>query len=132
MARDWRSVKQEFDEEIIKEPSVVKSSLTPALSYIMKEIRIELGKDFLKEQEEYSQKDFCDLIDMISQRHGFELSSFERDEILEQLEKEQKPFGILQSLIDSPEISDVIVTDYNDVCVQQKRKNYSSSYSCCC
>ena len=38
-------------------------------------------------------------------------------------EKEQKPFGILQTLIDSPEISDIIVTDFDDVCVQQKRKN---------
>ena len=126
MERDWRSIKQEFDDEIVKEPVVVKSGLSSALSYIIKEIRIEIGKDFSKDQEEYTQKDFCDLIDTISIRHGFELSSFERDEILEQLEKEQKPFGILQTLIDSPEISDIIVTDFDDVCVQQKRKNYKT------
>lgn len=126
MQRDWRSIKQEFGEEIIKEPTVVKTGLPPALSYIIREIRIELGKDFSKDEGEYTQKDFCDLIDIISVRHGFELSSFERDEILEQLEKEQKPFGVLQSLVDSPEISDIIITDFDDVSVQQKRKNYKT------
>ena len=73
MERDWRSIKQEFDDEIVKEPVVVKSGLSSALSYIIKEIRIEIGKDFSKDQEEYTQKDFCELIDTISISHRLEI-----------------------------------------------------------
>ncbi len=128
MGRDWRSIKDEYDNVKIEEPTVVKQSMSSALSYIMKELRREISTIEVN-QENLSQKDFCDIIDNVSQRNGLELSSFERDEILEQLEKEQKPFGILQALIDDSEISDIIIAGYNDVSIQEKRKNYKTEIS---
>ncbi len=127
MGRDWQSIKKIYDnsDEKIETPVVVKQSMSSALSYIMKELRSEVSM-LETSKEELSQKDFCDLIDKVSNRTGLELSSFERDEILEQVEKEQKPFGILQILIDDPDISDIIIAGYNDVSIQQKRKNYKT------
>jgi pilus assembly protein CpaF len=54
-------------------------------------------------------------------RIGVELSSFERDEILTHLEGDAQTFGILQELIDDPSISDIIVSGFSKVAVQQGR-----------
>lgn len=130
MERNWRDAKQDFDKnDEGGEPSVIKRGLSPMLSFIMKELRKEISALPQEIQEGFTQKDLFNLIDNVSEKQGLELSPFERDEILELLEKEQKPFGILQTLIDDEDVSDIIVTDYNDIVVQQKRKNYKTDYT---
>ncbi|RMG40650.1 MAG: CpaF family protein [Candidatus Dadabacteria bacterium] len=102
-------------------------SLTPLLSQILCEVQRELGylrKDQREEIAAVDSSEVLQLINRISLRLGVELSSYERDHILDFLEKEQRPFGILQDLVDDPAVSDIIVSDYSKVVVQQGRSNY--------
>lgn len=56
-------------------------------------------------------------------RLGIELSSYERDEILSHLEGDSHTFGILQSLIEDPRVSDIIISGFSKVAVQQGRRS---------
>jgi len=62
-------------------------------------------------------------VQQAAKRLGIELSSFERDEVLAHLEGDWQPFGVLQPLIDDPRISDIIVSSFCKVAVQQGRRN---------
>lgn len=113
--------------------SATSKSMTPALSYILQEVRRELGygvdQNSKGQQTSKSNLELTEHIREIAERLGFELASYERDEILEHLEKDQDDFGILQELVDDNETSDIIVTDYSKISVQQGRKNYSTGLS---
>lgn len=106
-----------------------KKALSATLIYILESVQRELGfkqldqedGNYLKHVEELEQT-----IEQVASRLGFALTAFERDEILLQLEKDQRPFGILQELIDDTQVSDIIISDYQKVCVQQGRRNYST------
>lgn len=105
------------------------NQLCPALSYILSQIRKEAGLKRLQEDKPYCEKDLIDLIDKNSSHLGFNLTSLERDELLEYLKKDEKPFGILQSLIDDSRISDIIVLNYKTIAIQCNRKNYITPLS---
>lgn len=100
--------------------------LSPSLAHIFEDVQRELG--YLVENAAQLQiagnAEIEKLIRKIAEQHGFELTSYERDQILEYLERENKPFGLLQELIDDPSVSDIIVTNFAKVAVQQGRKNY--------
>ncbi|RIL12645.1 MAG: hypothetical protein DCC75_00040 [Proteobacteria bacterium] len=99
--------------------------LSPALNHILAEIQRELG--YQSGQEEFrSNAELEHLIHTIAARLGFELSSYERDLVLNQIESESKPFGILQELVDDPRISDIIVSDWSKVTIQIGRRNFAT------
>lgn len=56
-------------------------------------------------------------------RMGVALSSFERDEILIHLESDGQNFGVLQPLIDDPSVSDIIISSFSKIAVQQGRRS---------
>jgi pilus assembly protein CpaF len=56
-------------------------------------------------------------------RLGVSLSSFERDEVLIHLESDGQQFGILQPLIDDPSVSDIIISGFSKISVQQGRRS---------
>lgn len=67
-----------------------------------------------------------DLIRYVSQaatRLGIELSSFERDEILAHIEGDFHTFGILGPLIEDPSVSDIVVSGFSKVSIQQGRRS---------
>jgi pilus assembly protein CpaF len=104
--------------------AVVGQGLSPALSHILNESQREIG---VRDQEVTYAPGSGELERLVSQvadRLGFELSHRERDEVVAQLEREQKPFGILQGLVDDPSISDIIITNYAQISVQQGRRNF--------
>jgi pilus assembly protein CpaF len=104
-----------------------RRNLSTTLVYILESVQREISlrsleheaSDSLSKSEIYEE-----LIDKVSLKLGFELSAFERDELLVHLEREQQPFGILQKLVDDPQISDIIISGYDRVCVQQGRRNF--------
>jgi pilus assembly protein CpaF len=56
-------------------------------------------------------------------RMGVSLSSFERDEILVHLESDGQNFGVIQPLIDDGSVSDIIISSFSKVSVQQGRRS---------
>lgn len=103
--------------------------LTPALLHILREIQRELGLEAVEREGDLSSTELKETSDRVAQRLGFELSSVERDEILVHLERGQREFGILQELVDDPKTSDIIVSNFAKVDVQQGRKNISTDLS---
>lgn len=110
-----------------------RGELSPILSYVLQECQRELGLDSDVDHKiggigRYS-GDRVALVDSVADRLGFSLSHFERDQVLAQIEAGQKPFGILQELVDDPSISDIIVANYSKITVQQGRLNHSTGLS---
>jgi len=90
--------------------------LSPILSQILLEVRRELAAG--------TDESWIQLIARSSEKLGIELTNFERDEILVLLEKDEKPFGLLQGLVDDDRVSDIIVRSLDHITVQQGRRNY--------
>jgi len=102
--------------------------LTPILVHVLQEVQRELGL-LIGGSNNVSTVESVDrvrLVDEVATRIGLELTRFERDEILRSLEQEERPFGILQELVDDPEISDIIITNFAKIAVQQGRRNYTT------
>ena len=104
---------------------------SPALKYIFEEVRRELGRssDEGNNSQELSNSELGALVQQTAAHLGFDLGPLERDEVLIQLEKEQRPFGILQELVDDPSVSDIIITNSLKISVQQGRANFSTDLS---
>ncbi len=107
------------------------AGLSPSLSHILQEVQRELGSEGPSDEhgEQRAGAHLADLVQSVAQRLGFELTTYERDEVLAHLEKEQKPFGLLQELVDDPQVSDIIVTDFAHVAIQQGRRNFMTGVS---
>lgn len=100
-----------------------KKQMSPALAYILQEAQRDLGYEWQNQEQAPAGAFLEELVERVSARLGFTLSSYERDEVLAHLEKDQQQFGILQDLVNDQSISDIIVTDYSKITVQQGRKN---------
>lgn len=97
-------------------------SLPPVLAHVLSEARRILARG---PEAEAAPKlaDHMQTIADVAARLGIELTHFERDEILTHLETDSRQFGVLQPLIDDPKVSDIIVSGFSKVSVQQSRKS---------
>jgi pilus assembly protein CpaF len=115
--------------------SVHRKSLSPGLSHILGEVQRELGYQACADDQlvvTAGSAEIEALVQSTAGRLGFQLTTFERDEILAQIERERKPFGLLQELVDDPLVSDIIVTNYGRIAVQQARRNFVTDLSFPC
>jgi pilus assembly protein CpaF len=103
--------------------------LYPALAFVLDGVRREVGYQKLFEEKEIHQDELLSLVEKVSKRLGLELSSLERDEVLIHLERDQKPFGILQELVDDCAVTDIIITNCSKIGIQRDRKNYLTRLS---
>lgn len=105
--------------------AIHRRQLSAALLHILQETQRELGclgdENFVPTGQEVSA-----VLAKVSTRLGFDLSTFERDQILAFIETDKKPFGLLQPLVEDRRITDIIVTDYSKVTIQQGRKNLNT------
>ncbi|NBW40997.1 CpaF family protein [bacterium] len=109
-------------------PAPREEGLTPSLIHILQEVQRELGRQESEStKQSLSQHDLVELVYSVSRQQGFEISNFERDQILAQLERESRPFGVLQDLINAPDISDIIVHDSRQISFQRGRNTYSTN-----
>lgn len=96
-----------------------RPGLSAAARAILSETRRIMSLHSMDEQRAYkTDSALNELVDQAARTLGFDLAPFERNELLSQIEKESSPFGILQSLIDNPEVSDIIVHDFAKIVVQ--------------
>ena len=113
-----------LDEEQTQDNAPKSGQLSPAVMLILQEVQREMVTD--ENDEPLSGQELNGLVTKVSKRLGFELTSFERDQILGSIETDRKPFGILQPLVDDKRISDIIVSDYSKITVQQGRRNLNT------
>jgi pilus assembly protein CpaF len=99
-------------------------ALVAILEEVLKEVGLASGTD--EAHEVSSDAGIAWVLRQVSERLGFELSPYEQTALLAYIEAEQKPFGILQPLIDDPGVTDIIVTHYAKVAVQKGRRTYST------
>lgn len=102
--------------------------LSPALCHILQEAQRELGLDVSDSVANAStmNTDASAIVSRVAERLGLNLTSYERDEVLAYMERDQHPFGILQELADDTEISDIIITNYSRIAIQQGRRNFAT------
>lgn len=104
-------------------------NLSPALAHVLREVQRELSYDGRRTDTPPYESPSASpesLVRRSAERLGFELSSYERDEVLSYVEREEKPFGILQRLADDASVTDIIVTNFSKVSIQQGRRNFST------
>lgn len=131
-----KKISQEF---IAKKNSVltplalreVNQQLTPALANIYEEVQRELAlyESNQGSKQGISNQELVHLVVLTADKLGIEISTYERDLILSFLEKDKKPFGLLQSLVDDPSVSDIIVSGFSNITIQQGRSNCKTDLS---
>jgi pilus assembly protein CpaF len=128
--QDWDSIASEVETNLPELATKLDSNgMSYALQHILQETQREISiltdgndKDVLLSSEVLEA-----ILKKVSERLGFSLSAYERDQVLQYLENDTNPFGILQPLINDSAVSDIIVAGYNSIVVQQGRKNYKTS-----
>jgi pilus assembly protein CpaF len=104
----------------------VLSRTTPSLSPLLAHVLDDVRRTVIRQGGGGVGSIKVDLSSAVAEsasRLGVELSSFERDEILTHIEGDVHTFGVLQSLIDDPRVSDIIVSGFSKVAIQQGRKS---------
>jgi len=127
-----REINAEILNEIVHDNTYQISRIQPAthaqkqISSTVFNILQDVQKTLAKLDKLLSNQEINELINDAANKLGFEIASFERDQILSLLETDKKPFGILQSLVEDKRITDIVITDYAKISVQQGRKNYNT------
>lgn len=98
-------------------------ALSPVLAQVLEEARRAMSWRAGDESGRNRSADMETSVHDAAARLGVSLSSFERDEVLIHLESEGQSFGIIQPLIDDPSVSDIIISGFSKVSVQQGRRS---------
>jgi len=99
------------------------TQLTPVISHILEETKRSIAWRFDSDGLQPPRDQLISAIREVSTRIGFDLSAFELDELVRHLESDWSPFGLLQPLVDDPQVTDIIVSHFSKITVQQDRKN---------
>lgn len=97
-------------------------ALSPLLAHVLDHAKRALAYEGIAGFDQAG-RDLQRCVIEAAERIGIQLTSVERDEILSHLEGDVNTFGLLQEFIDDPTISDVIVSGFSKVAVQQGRKS---------
>lgn len=98
-----------------------RPGLSAAASTVLKEARRELGS-FQAEQgaaRDISEAMIAKAVDKVSKGLGIKIDDIQRVDIIVHLKKDLLGWGVLQPLIDNPEITDIHCYDYKTVVVQR-------------
>jgi pilus assembly protein CpaF len=104
--------------------------LYPALQMILDESRRIIATARRKNSNELV--NYNTIIQSAADCFGFTLTSREVDDITYYLESDYDGFGIIQPLVDDPEVSDIIISSYNHVVVQKGRRNFVTGLKFAC
>jgi pilus assembly protein CpaF len=104
--------------------------VSPVYTAILTDAKRELSLIALDNPDRSSSdSELLTLIETCSKRLGFSLAPVERDYLLTQLAHENASFGILQPLVDSHDVTDIIVHDYAKIVVQCGRTTHKTDYA---
>lgn len=98
-------------------------ALSPVLAQVLEEVRRTVSWRTNESHNGVRSVDVLASVHEAASRLGVSLSSFERDEVLVHLESDGQHFGVLQPLVDDPSVSDIIISSFSKVSVQQGRRS---------
>lgn len=98
-------------------------ALSPVLAQVLEEVRRTVSWRANESHNGVRSVDVLASVHEAASRLGVSLSSFERDEVLVHLESDGQHFGVLQPLVDDPSVSDIIISSFSKVSVQQGRRS---------
>jgi len=101
-----------------------KVNLSPVANSIMREARRELGNSSEGDEDmEISEQAIADAIDKVCSLRDIEIDDIVRADLIVHLKKDLVGWGVLQPLIDNPEVTDIHVYDYQTVVLQRGKKS---------
>ena len=103
------------------------AALSTTLAYVVKELEKELS--LISTGDSLSAEQIDEYLASVLSRIGFSLTTVEKDLVVSYIQKEQRPFGIIQDIVEDPAISDIIITDHAKVAIQQGRRNFKTDIS---
>ncbi|MCB0346504.1 MAG: CpaF family protein [Bdellovibrionales bacterium] len=102
--------------------SGTRASLSPIANAILREARRELGSEddmSISGDREIGEEQIAKAVDKVCQNRGHQIDDVERAEIIVHLKRDLLGWGVLQPLIDNPEVTDIHCYDYQTVVLQR-------------
>lgn len=100
--------------------STKMTSLSPIANAILRETRRELGKQRGDEDGgDVAEEDIAGAVDRVCASKGYAIDDIVRADIIVHLKRDLLGWGVLQSLIDNPEVTDIHCYDYQTVVLQR-------------
>lgn len=99
-----------------------RSSLSPIANAILREARRELGSEddmSISGDREISEDQIAKAVDKVCHTRGHQIDDVERAEIIVHLKRDLLGWGVLQPLIDNPEVTDIHCYDFQTVVLQR-------------
>ncbi len=114
-------------EHGVEQARLANKIFAPALIQVLQSVQRDIS--IASNSESLGFKELKVFIESAAMQNGLSLSSFEQDQLLAYLENNNRPFGILQELIEDSEINDLIISSYDKIEIQKGRKNYKTNLS---
>lgn len=98
-----------------------KTSLSPVAAAVLREARRELGTNDREEEAgaDISEEAISAAVDIVCSKKGFAIDDIVRADIIVHLKRDLMGWGVLQSLIDNPEVTDIHCYDFQNVVLQR-------------
>jgi pilus assembly protein CpaF len=107
--------------------------MSPIASLVMREARRELGSDPMLQQQLSTggkvELVIAQAVDRVVKKRGESLDDLERANVIITLQKDLVGWGVLQPLIDNPEVTDIHVYDYRTVVLQRGKVSETTGLS---
>ncbi len=98
--------------------------LTPSARYVLKEAKKRLGQQTaFTESVTPDEEDMLRLVSLVEDREGEELSERERHSVVAALSAALEHYDLLTTLVERPDVNDIIVRSYRDISIQVGRRN---------
>ena len=104
-------------------------SLSQVANAVLREARRELGSAENDEyaQGEVSEDQIADAVDKVCAKKGVSIDDIARADIIVHLKRDLLGWGVLQTLIDNPEVTDIHCYDYQSVVLQRGKMSEATS-----
>ena len=102
--------------------SPVETSLTPIANKVLKEARRELGNSdegIEIKDGEVSEDQIAAAVDKVCAENALQIDDIARADIIVHLKQDLMGWGVLQPLVDNPEVTDIHCYDYQSVILQR-------------
>lgn len=107
-----------------KAASGSKVTLSPVANAILREARRELGTGSeLDDASDISEERIAEAVDIVCKSRGYQIDDIVRADIIVHLKRDLMGWGVLQPLIDNPEVTDIHVYDYHTVVLQRGKSS---------